>query len=481
MIVPPELDMILVTGATGYVGGRLAPRLVAEGFTVRALARDPRRLGTLAARGVECVAGDVLKPESLGAALQGVAVAYYLIHSMEAGADFAARDREAAANFAGACAAAGVRRIIYLGGLGRAGPSLSKHLASRQEVGDVLRAGPVPVTELRAAIIVGAGSASFEIIRDLAAKLPVMICPRWVRSRCEPIALEQVIAYLIGVLREPRTIGQVLEIGGGEILTYEAMLRQCALALGKHIRILVVPVLTSRLSAYWLNLVTNVPMAIARPLVEGLRNDVITTDQRIREWIPLEPLTFRAAVARALSEEDAGPLATRWTGAAASPDSATSWTGRVMSDEQRRTATVPPATLFATVERIGGATGWYYGDWLWRLRGLLDRLLGGVGMRRGRRDPVAIALGDPIDFWRVEDFVPGRLLRLRAEMKLPGAATLEFIVEDRVGGGSILAQRARFRPRGVLGRVYWDVLRPLHLLVFRGMADGIVRAAEAGR
>ena len=480
MSMPPEPATILVTGATGYIGGRLAPRLVAQGYTVRALARDPRRLGSLAAAGVTCVAGDVLRPESLAPALAGVDVAYYLIHSMEAGPDFAARDREAAANFAAACAAAGVRRIIYLGGLGRPGPLLSRHLASRQQVGDVLRAGPVPVTELRAAIIVGAGSASFEIIRDLARKLPVMICPRWVRSRCEPIALDQVLAYLIGALREPRTIGEVLEIGGGEVLTYEAMMRQCALALGRRIRILVVPVLTPRLSAYWLNLVTSVPMHIARPLVEGLRNDVVTTDQRIREWIPVPPLTFREAVARALGEEYAGPLATRWTGAAASASTAVSWTGVVVGDDQLRAATVPAATLFATVAQIGGRTGWYYGDWLWRLRGLLDRLLGGVGMRRGRRDPVAIAVGDPIDFWRVEDFVPGHLLRLRAEMKVPGAATLEFAVADQPGGGAILAQRARFQPRGAWGRAYWNALRPLHRLVFRGMADGIVRAAEAG-
>jgi uncharacterized protein YbjT (DUF2867 family) len=294
--------MILVTGATGYIGGRLAPRLLTQGYAVRALARDPGQLGALAAAGAECVAGDVLRPESLAPALAGVAVAYYLIHSMEAGPDFAARDREAAANFAAACAAAGVGRIIYLGGLGRAGPSLSKHLASRQEVGDVLRAGPVPVTELRAAIIVGAGSASFKIVRDLARKLPVMICPRWVRSRCEPIALDQVLDYLIGALREARTIGEVLEIGGGEVLTYEDMLRQCALVLRKRIRIVVVPVLTPRLSAYWLKLVTNVPMHIALPLVEGLRNDVVTTDRRIREWIPVAPLTFREAVTRALAD-----------------------------------------------------------------------------------------------------------------------------------------------------------------------------------
>lgn len=476
---PGERLTILVTGATGYIGGRLARRLLTDGHAVRAMARDPRRLATLAAAGAECVGGDVLRPASLADAVRGIDVAYYFIHSMGAGPDFEERDREAARNFAAACATAGVGRVIYLGGLGLAGPSLSKHLASRQEVGDVLRAGSVPVTELRAAIIVGAGSASFEIIRDLSRRLRIMVCPRWVRSRCEPIALEQVLDYLVGVLREPRTIGEVLEIGGGEVLPYEDMLRQCASALGKWLVILPVPVLTPRLSSYWLNLVTSVPMSIARPLVEGLRNDAITTDHRIREWIPVRRMTFREAVARALAEDESGPLASRWTGAAAERVPAAAPTGVVLRDERRRAARVPAAALFAAVERIGGATGWYYGNSLWQLRGLLDRLLGGVGMRRGRRDPVAIAPGDPIDFWRVEEFIPGHLLRLRAEMKVPGAATLEFSVEEQPGGGSVLQQRAVFQPSGFWGRAYWIVLRPVHELVFGGMADGIVKAAEA--
>lgn len=471
---------ILVTGATGYIGGRLATRLLARGHRVRAMARDSRRLGALAAAGAECVTGDVLEVQSLGPALHGVEVAYYLIHSMGVGADFAERDREAAGNFAAACAAAGVRRIIYLGGLGQSGPALSKHLASRQEVGDLLRAGPVPVTELRAAIIVGAGSASFEIIRDLARKLPVMICPRWVRSRCEPIALDQVLEYLIGVLDEPRTVGEVLEIGGGEVLTYEDMLRQCAAALGKRVRIVGVPVLTPRLSSYWLNLVTSVPIDIARPLAEGLRNDVVTTDHRIREWIVLPPVTFRQAVERALAEDQAGPLASRWTGAAgpARPESL-ALPGALLRDERVLRANASPAALFAAVEQLGGASGWYYANWLWRLRGILDRLVGGVGMRRGRRDPVSLALGDPVDFWRVEAFVPGQLLRLRAEMKVPGRATLEFAVGvPAEGGGAVLTQRAEFEPRGSWGRSYWAALRPLHAFVFRGLAAGIVRAAE---
>ncbi|MEO8090456.1 MAG: SDR family oxidoreductase [Gemmatimonadales bacterium] len=472
----------LVTGATGYIGGRLATRLLARGHRVRAMARDPRRLGALAAAGGQPVAGDVLQPESLAPALHDVAAAYYLIHSMGTGADFAERDRTGAANFAAACAAAGVGRIIYLGGLGQPGPALSTHLASRQEVGEVLRAGTVPVTELRAAIIVGAGSASFEIIRDLARKLPVMICPRWVRSRCEPIALDQVLEYLMGVLDEPRTVGQVLEVGGGEVLTYEDMLRQCAAALGKRVRIIGVPVLTPRLSSYWLNLVTSVPMDIARPLAEGLRNDVVTTDQRIREWIPVAPVSFREAVERALAEDRAGPLASRWTGATARgrPDPLPLGDA-ALRDERVLQANATPAELFAAVERIGGSNGWYFGDWLWELRGWMDRLLGGVGMRRGRRHPTALVLGDPIDFWRVEDMVPGRLLRLRAEMKVPGAATLEFeVTASPDGTRSVLTQRAKFEPRQGWGRTYWYALYPLHALVFRGMAAGIVRAAETG-
>ena len=474
---------ILVTGGTGYIGSRLATQLLAGGRRVRVMARNPRRLAALAAAGADCVAGDVLQPDSLAPALHGVEVAYYLIHSMGTGADYAERDREAAANFAAACAAAGVRRIIYLGGLGQSASALSKHLASRQEVGDVLAAGSVPVTELRAAIIVGAGSASFEIIRDLARKLPVMICPRWVRSRCEPIALSQVLEYLVGVLDEPRTIGQVLEIGGGEVLTYQDMMRQCAAALGKRVRIITVPVLTPRLSSYWLNLVTSVPMSIARPLVEGLRNDVITTDQRIRAWIPVAPMTFREAVERALAEDRAGPLASRWTGAAGGVASKSlPRPSAILRDERTLTSNASPAAVFAAVEQIGGTTGWYYANWLWRLRGAIDRLLGGVGMRRGRRDPIAVALGDAIDFWRVEEVVPGQRLRLRAEMKVPGEATLEFEVGTAPGGtGAVLIQRAEFDPRGGWGRAYWAALRPVHALVFRGLAEGVVRAAELRR
>src|SRR5688572_19843730 len=477
----PDRPSILVTGATGYIGGRLARQLLAEGHTVRAMARDSRRLTALERAGAECVTGDVLDAESLTSAVRGIDVAYYLVHSMGAGQDFEARDRSAAMNFAEACRVAGVKRIIYLGGLGREGPSLSSHLASRHETGKLLAQGTVPVTELRAAIIVGAGSASFEIVRDLANRLRVMVCPRWVRSRCEPIVMHHVIAYLVGVLRVPQSVGQVLEIGGGEVLTYEEMLRQCADVLGKKILIFRVPVLSPRLSSYWLNLITSVPMSVARPLVEGLRNDVVTTDRRIHDWIPLERVTFREAAAIALAEEGAGPLPSRWTSAAVRSSDADARSRPVLRDQRVRASRAPPDVLFKAVERIGGTTGWYYGNGLWRLRGMLDRMFGGVGLRRGRRDPEEIVPGDAVDFWRVEEYVPGRLLRLRAEMKVPGSAVLEFEVSAQAGGGSKLSQRASFVPNSAWGRFYWDAMRPLHAFVFRGMADGIVRAAEGAR
>jgi uncharacterized protein YbjT (DUF2867 family) len=469
--------MILVTGATGYIGGRLVPTLVARGYRVRVLARDPRRLGPLASVADDVVQGDVRHPETLVRALEGVATAYYLIHSMTSdGGDFAALDRLGARHFAAACARAHVARIIYLGGLGRDDARLSPHLASRQEVGRVLREGPTPVTELRAAIIIGAGSASFEIIRDLAARLPLMITPRWVRSRCEPIAIAQVLEYLVGVLHEPRTVGQVLDIGGGQVFTYAELLQECAAAMGRRIRMVAVPVLTPRLSAYWLNLVTAVPMSLARPLVEGLRNDVIVTDDRIREWLPVRDVPYREAVTAALTEHAAGGLVSRWTGAVSGTEGKAQAGRVVLVDERQAPCAAAADALFATVQQVGGETGWYYANALWRIRGIIDRLLGGVGMRRGR-PAGSLAVGHAVDFWRVEELIPGRLLRLRAEMKLPGVARLEFRVEP-AGSGTVLHQRAVFQPDGLAGWLYWYGLLPAHLLIFRGMARALVRAAE---
>ncbi len=343
------------------------------------------------------------------------------------------------------------------------------------KTGKVLRSGPVPVTELRAAIIVGSGSASFEIVRDLARRLPVMVCPRWVRSRCEPIAVDDVLAYLTGVLSAPETVGQTLEIGGGEVLSYADLMRATAAAMGRKVWIFTVPLLTPRLSAYWLNLVTSVPMSLARPLVEGLRNDVVCQDTRIREWIPFPLTPFRAAVSRALLMDLQGEAESRWTDATTTAASKP-WTETLplLSDLRTVLSPHPVDEVFARVRRLGGTNGWYCANSLWSLRGALDRLVGGVGMRRGRRDPEALAVGDPVDFWRVERYEEGRILGLRAEMRLPGAARLTFLVTPNgTGPGSVLRQTAEFLPSGLWGRLYWWALAPLHTMIFGGMARAI--------
>ncbi len=471
---------ILVTGATGYIGGRLVPALLERGHRVRVMAREPLKLSRKVWPEVEVVRGDALERTTLPAAFAGIDVAYYLIHSMTtSGHGFVERDRLAAENFASAATAAGVKRIVYLGGLGRAGPELSEHLKSRHETGAILRQGTVPVTELRAAIIVGSGSASFTILHDLVRKLPVMICPRWVRSRCEPIAIRQVIGYLVGVLDEPRSVGQVLEIGGGEIMTYADMMRRCARVLGRRIHILNVPVLTPALSSYWLNLVTHVPMSLARPLVEGLRNDVVCSDNRIRDWIKVPEITYDEAVHLAVSKTVRGEEESVWSDAttvAYAPIEAEH--GALLRDERTVSVGAPVETLFGVVERIGGDNGWYHADWLWNLRAALDYVLGGIGMRRGRRDRVHLAVGDPVDFWRVERRELDRVIVLRAEMMLPGVARLTFETSPVEGGGSALALKAHFWPHGVWGRLYWYAVLPLHEYVFNGMLQGIKRVAE---
>ncbi|MDL2718235.1 MAG: SDR family oxidoreductase, partial [Acidobacteriota bacterium] len=465
---------VLVTGATGYIGSQLVPELLAAGHRVRCLARNPAKLPAGLAARVEAVRGDAFDPPSLGPALAGIDVAYYLIHSMGATGDaFAERDRAAARNFTAAAAAAGVKRIVYLGGLGRDASGLSEHLRSRQETGDVLREGSVPVTELRAAIIVGSGSASFEIIRDLAKKLPFMICPRWVASRCEPIAVRDVLFYLVRVLEEPRTAGGTFEIGGGEVHTYADLLRTTADVMGRRVRILTVPFLSPRLSAYWLNLVTAVPMSLAFPLVEGLRFDVVCEEGSIRELLPRDLTSFRAAVDEALGPEARPGVEARWTGASTEAASQPwSETRPLLADTRVVTSALAPAALFDRVRRIGGATGWYFANGLWELRGAIDRALGGVGMRRGRRDPVELRVGDAVDFWRVEHLEEGRLLTLRAEMKVPGQARLTFEVEA-APGGSRLRQTAEFHPEGVAGRAYWWALLPVHAVIFGLMARRI--------
>lgn len=471
---------ILVTGATGYIGGRLVPALLERGYEVRVLAREPLKLGRKHWSHVDVFEGDVLDFASLSPAFDGVEVAFYLIHSMTTSGDgFAERDKVGAENFRRAAEEAGVKRIIYLGGLGAAGPGLSEHLRSRHETGAVLAAGTVPVTELRAAIIVGSGSASFTILYDLVRKLPFMVCPRWVRSRCEPIAIRQVIAYLVGVLTEPRTIGQVLEIGGGEVMTYADMMRRCARVLGRRLFIIHVPVLTPALSSYWLNLVTHVPMSLARPLVEGLRNDVVCVDNRIREWIAVPPITYEEAVRLAVAKLREGSEESVWSDATTTAyTTPEQQTGFYFRDERVVRVDASVETLFRVVERVGGENGWYHADWLWRLRAALDYLCGGIGMRRGRRDYTHLEVGDPVDFWRVETHERNRRIVLRAEMKLPGVARLSFET-TAVDGGAELRLQARFWPRGGFGRAYWYAVLPLHDYVFSGMVRAMKRAAEA--
>ncbi len=468
----------LVFGASGYVGTNLVPRLAERDFEVRAAGRHAEVLNARGWKGVEVVTADALAPESLAKALEGIDVAFYLVHSMASGADFARLDRQAATNFRDAAAAAGVKRIIYLGGL-QPGHDASEHLASRRETGDVLRAGPVPVTELRAGIVVGAGSAAFEVIRDLANHLPVMTTPRWVRSRTRPIALDDLLDYLVGVAEHPETAGQTYDVGGKETLTYADMLREFAAVTGKRRLIIPVPVLTPRLSSYWLGLVTAVPAAVARPLIDGLRHDLIPDDRTIRAVLPIPLRTYREAVVAALERERSLSVPARWTeGALAFRGYNAEVSYYSKGERTELDGQASAENLWKVVSSLGGDTGYYYANVLWRLRGLLDRLVGGPGMRRGRRHPAEVRVGDTLDFWRVAAVEPGRRLTLLAEMRLPGTAVLEFEVVTTGAHTSRLVTTARFHPSGTLGLLYWKALVLAHNRIFRGMPRAMVRRAE---
>jgi uncharacterized protein YbjT (DUF2867 family) len=468
----------LVFGASGYVGSNLVPLLVERGFAVRAAGRHADVLNSRGWKGVEVVTADALAPESLAKALEGVEVAFYLVHSMASGGDFARLDRQAATNFRDAVAAADVKRIIYLGGLQPADEA-SEHLASRRETGDVFRAGPVPVTELRAGIVVGAGSAAFEVIRDLVNHLPVMTTPRWVRSRTRPIALDDLLDYLVGAAEHPEMAGHTYDVGGKETLTYADMLRQFAAIASKRRLIIPLPVLTPRLSSYWLGLVTAVPAAVARPLIDGLRHDLIPDDRPIRAVLPIPLQTYRDAVVAALRQERLLAVPARWTeGALAfrgyNPEVSYYSKGERAEFDVNASA----ENLWKVVSSLGGDTGYYYGNVLWRLRGLMDRVVGGPGMRRGRRHPANLRVGDTVDFWRVAAVEPGHRLTLLAEMRVPGTAVLEFEVVPSGPHTSRLASTARFHPSGMPGLLYWYALAPLHGRIFRGMPFGMVRRAE---
>jgi uncharacterized protein YbjT (DUF2867 family) len=432
------------------------------------------------------VEGDVLRPGSLDDPMRGVEAAYYLVHSMAGGPDFHDRDIAAARNFAAAAARAGVGRIVYLGGLAGDQPGLSEHLRSRQQTGDALRSAGVPVTEFRAAVIVGSGSLSFEMIRYLTERLPVMVCPRWVFTRTQPIAVRDVLDYLEAALDVPESAGRVVEIGGADTVTYGDMMTTYAEVRGLRRWMLPVPVLTPRLSSYWVNFVTPIPATIARPLIDGLRNENIVRDRLAQQLFPgVRPVTYREAVRRALDRLETLEVETAWSDAlstsegAAAPVVLTTLEGLVVEHRQRVVKARPDA-IYRAFTALGGERGWLYMNWAWEVRGLLDRAVGGVGLRRGRRDPDVVRVGDALDFWRVEALEPGRSMRLRAEMRLPGKAWLQFEVTPAEGGGSTLAQTAFFAPRGLSGLLYWYGLYPIHGLIFSGLIDRVAALAERG-
>lgn len=435
---------------------------------------------------MEIVAGDVLEPESLTDAMAGVSAAYYLVHSMAGGADFHARDMTAATNFGAAAHRAGVDRVIYLGGLAESSPDLSEHLRSRQQTGDALRATGVAVTELRAGVIVGSGSLSFEMIRYLTERLPVMICPRWVSTRTQPIGIREVIEYLAASLAAPESRDRIIEIGGAEVVTYGDMMRIYGEVRGLRRWLISVPVLTPRLSSYWVNIVTPIPAVIARPLIEGLRNENVVRDRAAAVLFPeIHPVGYRVAVERALARLVASDIESAWSDAlstsqgAATPVRLTTNEGMIL-ERRERIVSATPERVYEIFAGIGGARGWFYMTWAWQIRGFLDRLLGGVGLRRGRRDPDKLRMGDALDFWRVEAVEPGQLLRLRAEMLVPGKAWLQLQVMPRDDGKTLLSQTAFFAPTGLAGWAYWYLLYPIHALIFSGLIDQIRARAERG-
>ena len=477
--------LILLTGATGYIGGRLLPLLTSAGWRVRCVARRPENLLPRVPAGVEVKRGDLLDADSLHSALAGVEAAFYLVHSMGATGNFEEQDRQAAENFGAAARIAGVKRIIYLGGLAEEDQNLSAHLRSRHEVGERLRASGVPAIEFRASIIIGSGSLSFEMIRALVERLPVMVTPRWVRVTAQPIAIGDVLAYLRAALTIEIGGSVVIEVGGPDRVSYGELMREYARQRGLWRLMIPVPLLTPRLSSLWLGLVTPLYARVGRKLVDSLRHPTVVRDDSALRMFSIRPIGVREAIAGALRNEDSSFAQTRWSDAlSATAGAPRQWGGKRFGnrlvDSRSAHVAASPARVFATVESIGGAAGWHYANWLWTLRGWLDLLVGGVGMRRGRRDPERLEVGDTLDCWRVELTKPDQRLRLVAEMKLPGRAWLDFEVQPD-GDGTLLRQTAMFDPVGLWGLGYWYGVWPLHQVVFAGMLRGIARSSEITR
>jgi uncharacterized protein YbjT (DUF2867 family) len=473
---------VLVTGATGYVGGRLLHRLEERGDDITCLARTPDNLEARCAPTTRIVKGDVTTGEGLDEAMRGVDVAYFLVHAMGS-ADYHTAERDAAQNFLDAAERAGVGRIVYLGALGR-GKHMSKHLESRQEVGRILRSGSIPAIEFRSSVIIGSGSLSFEMVRALVDRLPLMVWPKWVDTPTQPIGVEDVIEYLVQASVVPLAASEVVDIGGSDQVSYGSLLTGYGRARGLRRFFIRVPVLTPRLSSLWLGLVTPVYARVGRELVEGLRAETVVTNDTARRLFPsITPMGMDDQIARALANEDREFAVTRWSDAVSSRgQSPMRWggarKGARLVDARSAFVPVPPEVAFAPIQRIGGDAGWYHADFLWDVRGFLDLPFGGAGQRRGRRDPEQLVVGDTVDFWRVEEIAPGNLLRMQAEMALPGRAWLQFEVRE-VPSGTMIHQTALFDPMGVFGRLYWYAMWPFHQFVFGGTLRSICRLARA--
>ena len=473
---PFDNRLILLTGATGYVGGRLLKMLELRGFRIRCMARNPEILIPRAGQSTEVVEGNVLDLNSLKVALKGVSVAYYLVHSMGSEGSFEENDRKAAHNFGKIAKAAGVERIIYLGGLGNEEEDLSPHLSSRQEVGKILRQYSVPLLEFRASVVIGSGSLSFQLIRSLVERLPIMITPKWVQVSAQPIAIEDLIEYLEAALFVLDSGCRVYEIGGADQVSYADIMRIYGSCRNISVRMIPVPVLSPYISSLWLGLITPLYARIGRKLIESIVHPTVVRDESALKVFKIQPMGVDDAIRRAIDNEDKEFAETRWSDSLSSSGKMLSWFGvsfgSRLVDSRTVQLNIPPTLTFKPIQRIGGDTGWYAWNWLWRLRGFLDLLVGGVGMRRGRAHFEILRVGDTVDFWRVEEHDPNHFLRLAAEMKLPGRAWLEFEVTGD-DFSSTIRQTATFDPVGLLGLIYWYALYPLHQLVFAGMLRGI--------
>ncbi len=487
----------LVTGATGYIGGRLVPELLAAGHEVRVLARHPERLADRTWVGdVEVVAGDAGNPDSVKAALEGIDAAYYLLHSLMSGVGYDEVERHIARLFASNARDQGVKRIVYLGALQPdiAPESLSRHMRSRREVGEILLASGVPTAELRAAVIIGSGSVSFEMVRYLSERLPVMVTPSWVRTPTQPMAIRDVLYYLVAAAGLPPEVNRTFELGGPDVMSYEGMMRGFAQTAGLRKRlVLPMPVLTPRLSSRWVGLITPVPRAMAKPLVESLTMRTVCHEHDIAQYIPDPPeglVPYERAVHLALSKIQQADVHTTWSssslpGAPSDPlPSDPDWAGGSMYLDERSTVVhSSPNALWKVIEGLGGERGYYSFPLAWAARGWIDRFSGGVGLARGRRDPDRLRVGDPLDFWRVEERIPEQLLRLRGEFRMPGLAWLELRIHTEGGSRgrpvTVYTQRALFHPQGVPGHLYWRSVAPFHGIIFGSMLRNIRDSAEA--